>query len=299
LRAYLRGETKQGDFGIPYQLRVFADHGLKATFFIDPLFSFAIGVEPLRALVLQVNKSQQEIGLHLHPEWLTDPRCTGLPAFAGPLLSDYDRAAQQRLIGSGVDRLVEAGAGPIEGFRAGSWGANTITLEALRACGLRFDSSLNAAFGHSLPDLEGRSRYQRPVDCGAIKIFPVTHFVDGSRRGVRPLHVTACSFDEFRHVLDASVEQQRAIVVIVVHSFEFVRVGSMSRGRLTEPQRLLIRRFEKICGYLNEHKAVLRSSHFHEIRGESFDGDEFVEPIQSSRQRTIARIAQQLMSRVY
>jgi hypothetical protein len=54
-----------------------------------PLFSFGLGLQPLQQVISTIEESAQEIGLHPHREWLTDPRCAGLPTFAGPLLSRY------------------------------------------------------------------------------------------------------------------------------------------------------------------------------------------------------------------
>ena len=46
LEAYFFGGGAAG-FGLPYQLRVFHDAGLKAIFFVEPLFSFTLGAEPI------------------------------------------------------------------------------------------------------------------------------------------------------------------------------------------------------------------------------------------------------------
>lgn len=40
----------------------------------------------------------QEIGLHLHPKWLTDPRYRDLPRFVGHLLHEYSAEHQSKLI---------------------------------------------------------------------------------------------------------------------------------------------------------------------------------------------------------
>lgn len=299
IRAYFQGETREDSYGVPYQLRMLRDHGLKAVYFIEPLFSFALGLDPLRELVAQVQRHGQEVGLHLHPEWLTDTRCKNLPPFSGPLLASYSRDAQRQLIKSGLDRLREAGAGTVKAFRAGSWGANQATLDALADNGLLMDTSLNAAFQQSLPDLPNRQTLQSPTLCGRVSEFPVTHFLDGSRREIRPLHVTACSFDEFRFVVDSSIAQGRSTLVVVFHSFEFVRVSRLSRGRLTTPQRLLMRRFGQMCRYLAARGDALETCHFRDLALPDFHMPDTAAPIRSSRTRTALRIAQQALSHVY
>jgi hypothetical protein len=62
----------------------------------------------------------QEIALHLHPDWLTHPRCGDLPEFAGPLLHQYGDEAQGKLVRTGLQLPTDAGAPDICAFRAGS-----------------------------------------------------------------------------------------------------------------------------------------------------------------------------------
>ena len=299
LGAYFWGETDSTPLGLPYQLDTLRRCELKATYFVEPLFSYALGLEALQKVVFQVQMQGQEIGLHLHPEWLTDPRCRGLPGFAGPLLQTYNAEDQSTLVRAGLDRLKEAGATNPVVFRAGSWGANQETLNALAKNGLRLDTSLNAAFRQSFPDLPNRQTLQSPTQCGLVWEFPVTHFFDESRRGIRPLHVTACSFDEFRFVIDSAIAQGRSTLVVVFHSFEFVRVAGLTQGRFATPQRLLARRFERLCQYLAAHNDVLETSHFRDIRIPDLDLQSNAAPIRSSLARTMLRNAQQALSHVY
>ncbi len=299
IQTYLNGETREASYGIPFQLRVLREHGLKATYFIDAMFSMALGIAPLRELISQVQQNEQEVGLHLHPEWLTDPRCKNLPQFCGPLITDYTQNDQNHLIKVGLNRLHEAGANQVSVFRAGSWGANQITLNALANVGLLMDSSLNASYQESLPEIPDRQTLQIPTVYNGVTEFPVTQFLDGSIRGSRPLHVAACSFDEFRFVFEAALEQERAMLVVVFHSFEFVRVKRIPRGRLTSPQRLIIRRFEQICDYLKTHSDKFETCHFGDTRISIPDMRNNVTPIRSSRTRTAWRNAQQLVSHFY
>ena len=72
--------------GLPYRLETLRRHGLRATYFVDSLFSRCLGARLLDDAVSTIAGAGQEIGLHLHPKWFTDPRCWSLPKFAGPLL---------------------------------------------------------------------------------------------------------------------------------------------------------------------------------------------------------------------
>ena len=296
--AYFWGGEARDRRGLPYQLETLARHGLKATYFVDPLFSRCLGAPLLGEVVGAIAGAGQEIGLHLHPEWLTDPRCRDLPEFAGPLLHQYDAEAQGQLVRAGLRILSDAGASAICAFRAGTWGANLVTLRALAAAGIRFDSSLNAYTAASFPDLTDRSAWLQPRSLEGVWEFPVTFFVDRPPKGTRPLHVTACTFSELALALEHAHAQGWFSVVIVFHCFEFVRVAELGRpGGRVGPQRLLARRFERLCRYLSRHRDRFQTSSFAELGsvpatpiGQS--------PARSNRVRTLTRQASQLLSRV-
>src|SRR5262249_10139444 len=154
-----------------------------------------------------------------------------------------------------LDRLAQAGATSIDSFRAGSWGADTRTLRALRRAGLRFDSSLNACYAASLSDLHGRGDLLQPARIEGLWEFPLTNFIDRPPSGRRELQICGCSFREIRHVLESAYAQRWGSLVIVTHSFEFVRVGRLKQSSAAiGPMRLLGSRFEALCAYLSVHR---------------------------------------------
>ncbi len=301
LNFYFQGGDGPDARGLPYQLRILAAHGLKATYFVDPLFSFALGIGPLREVVAGLRDGGQELGLHLHPEWLSDPRCAGLPAFSGPLLHRYDPGDQQALVRAGLARLVEAGTPPVTAFRAGSWGASRATIAALADNGIRFDSSLNARFSASFPDFDAvaRESLTQPFLLEGVWEFPVTNFVDRPPSGWRPLHVCATSFDEMRMVLEHAHDNDWYSVMFVLHSFEFVRVDRISMEKAATPQRLLANRFERLCRYLSDNPDRYRTCHFADVDESEIPRKAPPTAAVSSRVRTTLRQFQQLASRVY
>jgi hypothetical protein len=296
--AYFWGGEGRDRRGLPYQLETLGRHGLKATYFVDPLFSRCLGAPLLGEVVGAIAGAGQEIGLHLHPEWLTDPRCRDLPGFAGPLLHQYGAEAQGHLVRAGLQILSDAGAPAICSFRAGTWGANLATLRALASAGIRFDSSLNAYTGASFPDLADRAAWLQPRSLEGVWEFPVTFIVDRPPKGTRPLHVTACSFSELALALEHAYAQGWFSVVIVFHCFEFVRVAALGRaGGRVGPQRLLARRFERLCRYLSRHRDRFQTSSFAEL-GSVPAAPAGQSPARSNRVRTLTRQASQLLSRV-
>jgi hypothetical protein len=219
--------------------------------------------------------------------------------FRGPYIRDYEEAVQFDLIGRSLARVAAAGAAPVVSFRAGSWGANMATLRALERHGIRFDSSLNACYETSLPDLPTRKDVLQPAFVEGLWEFPLTNFIDRPPSGHRELQVCACSFSEFKRVLEAAYAEGWEYVVIVTHSFEFVRIDKLAgKPGSVGPMRLLGQRFQALCRYLAEHSDRFRTVTFRDVSPEAA---ERVQPhaIVSNRARTLARSACQLLSMFY
>jgi len=300
IECYFWGGESHPKLGLPFQLETLRAFGLRGTFFVDPLFSFALGLPVLARVVSAIKDAGQEVGLHLHPEWLTDPRMPFKHDFHGPYLRDYQEAVQSDLIRRALDRLAAAGAVEVSSFRAGSWGANMATLRALKRHGIRFDSSLNACYAASLPDLPTRTALLQPAVIEDVWEFPLTHFIDRPPAGRRELQICACSQREFSHVLEAAYAEGWDYVVIVTHSFEFVRVGNLGQKTgSVGPMRLLGQRFETLCRYLARHGDRFRTITFHDAAPALAAPPIQRQPIQSTRARTIARSAEQLVSMIY
>ncbi len=217
------------------------------------------------------------------------------------MLHGYSESAQARLVRAGIERLHDAGADGICAFRAGGWAASLATLRALEQNGIVYDSSLNAAFSASFPDMDEsvRNAFTQPVRLGGIWEFPVTSFIDRPPAGRRPLHVCAASLSEFRTVLEHAFEHDWFAVVIVLHSFEFVRVNRIASGSEPASQRLLVDRFERLCTYLSENADRFETSTFSGLREDALPETEQPLVATSSRTRTVMRQIQQLASVFY
>src|ERR1017187_6023525 len=66
------GKIDGEEVGLNYQLRMFAEHGLKATFMVESLFSGCpeVGLDPLKGIVSGILAGGHEVQLHLHTEWV-------------------------------------------------------------------------------------------------------------------------------------------------------------------------------------------------------------------------------------
>jgi len=255
--SYILGTTPQGGFGIPFQARLLAGHGLTGVFFVEPLFSARFGAAPLQEIVGILNEHGQEVQLHLHTEWVDEARQPLLPAIQGKrqFLRQFSRPEQRCLLDEGRTRLAGAGAAEVNAFRAGSFGFNAETLDALRDIGMPFDSSYNAVLmGPTSGVAPGRLLFDVHHEHGVIE-YPMTVYRDGLG-GYRHLQLGACSSREIETVLWQAAETGHRAAVMLSHGFELL---SPSKRRV-DP--VVLRRFERLCAFLDRHRDTFRTRGF-------------------------------------
>lgn len=267
--------------GLSWQLRLLGEHELKACFFVDPMPALVHGIAPVRAMVEPVLAAGQEVQLHLHPFWAS------LAAGTAPVweLTGLAAGEQQALIETARALLIEAGAPPPVAFRAGSFGADAATLEALAAAGIRYDSSHDGCehpHPSALPLDAGRIA---PVRLGDVVELPVGLIEERPGR-LRHLQICAVSGDEIERALEHAAANAHPLTVLVGHSFELA-----SRDGL-RPNRLVRRRFERICRFLADRRATLPTVHCTDLGGLPLGAE--ARPLPPRRLRTAARMAQQL-----
>ena len=243
-----------GGVGLAWQLAILKRHGLKATFFVDPMPALVWGLAPFARIVAAVLAGGQEVQLHCHPQWAG--AAIGDRGRHGTFeLIDLSETAQRDLLAQARDLLVAAGAPAPIAFRAGSYGANDATLAALAGLGIAYDSSHNGA-AHPWPSAIALPPAQiAPVARGGVIEVPVT--VIEERAGVlRNFQICALSSAEMAAAIDHGSRAGHAACVIVGHSFELAtRAG-------TAPNAVHVRRFEALCRLLADRRAVAPTVHF-------------------------------------
>lgn len=263
--------------GIGYQLDRLTANGLKACFFVDPMPALVYGIEPIRRMIEPILEAGQEVQLHVHPCW-ADP---ANPVFE---LTGLDRQTQIDLIRTARDLLVEAGAPSPIAFRSGSYAADLATLEALARLGIRYDSSHNGSH-HPWPSaLPLDPRLTAPVLVEGVVEVPVTH-IEQRPGSLRHLQICAVSFEEMRAALIHAAGNGHPAVTIVGHSFELAARG----GR--RPNPVLVRRFEKLCGFLAAERERMPTAFFSDLADLPLDAE--AAPLRSGALRTAARMAEQ------
>ncbi|HEX2764756.1 MAG TPA: polysaccharide deacetylase [Allosphingosinicella sp.] len=271
--------------GVPWQLQRLDEHGLKAVFFVDPMPALVYGIEPIRRMVEPILAAGQEVQLHLHPVWASV--ASGKPEGEKFELTCFDAAGQLDLVRTARDLLVEAGAPQPVAFRSGSYAVDAATLAALKALGLRYDSSHNGSYAPDPSALPLERDLIAPVAIDGIIELPVTQIEDSGGR-LRHVQLCALSSDEIEACLLHAAREGHPAVVLVTHGFELAsRDGKRANGALCG-------RFERLCAFLENHSETLPTAHFSGL-GDLVIGAE-ARPLPASRLRRTRRLAEQAWS---
>ncbi|WP_315760904.1 polysaccharide deacetylase [Sphingomonas sp. Y38-1Y] len=273
--------------GVGYQLRMLAEHGLKACFFVDPMPAAVHSVDVVKRIVDPILVAGQEVQLHLHPNWQGAAAGDGGAAHGVFELVDLPRPEQQALLAQAAEWLVAAGCEAPVAFRAGSYAANDDTIDALAALGFTYDSSHNGS-AHPWPSGLSLSATQiAPVSHRGLIECPVTLIEEAPGR-LRHFQICALSVAEMRAALDHAAAADHAAVTIVSHGFELATRSGTSANAVH------VRRFEALCAMLAERRAVLPTAWYRDrpaLRLEQND-----RPLGADRLRTARRRAEQLWS---
>ena len=255
---FIFGACGRGDYGISYQLRALAERGLKAVFFVDAFAGVTMGRRALARVVEPILNAGQDVQLHIHPEWLDDFPHSPVDGACGQYMWQFTRDQQRVLIEIGCEQLVAVGAPRPTAFRAGNFGADKSTLEALAACGIRFDSSFNGGIrgGASRIDLP-RARLD-PVRFGDVVELPVTVIRDRAE-GYRHAQLCALSAWEMRAALGHAARSGQRLFTALLHSFEL-----LARSR-AQPNGTHVRRFHALLDHLAAHPAKFATRHIADL----------------------------------
>ncbi len=242
------GRVGDAAWGIDWQMDVLDAHGLRGVFFIDPLPALVFGADILPPVVEQVVARGHEAQLHLHTEWLRWIAHSPVGGRQGRCLGNFALADQVTLLRLARDLLEAAGAPRPIAFRAGNYGADTRTVEALDRLRFAWDSSANPAAPDDASRLAADIRGNAPRAFGDLVELPVSTIHDRPGR-LRPAQVCALSAREMRAALAHAAGGDEPFVV-VTHSFEML---SRDRGR---PNGLAIDRFRRLCATVAAHPGL-------------------------------------------
>lgn len=290
------GVTREGEYGIRYQMDALEAEGLKGVFFIEALHALKFGGRYLREMVDAVQRRGHEAALHIHAEWLRWLDEHPLGGLNSQVLQRFSPSQQQWIVTRSAQLLRECGVSRIASFRAGNYGADRHTLRALAAEGVAFDSSYNVVFLGPQCGIEADGPMTSPQWMEGVVEVPIT-FIQDYPRHYRPMQITAASFGEMRAALDRAQERGFPSFVFVSHGFELIRRRTnVPDGAL--PDSIVRRRFDQLVKYLGRNKDRYQVTTFAETTPERLLTRAVDEsPVRGSPWRTSGRIFQQLLRR--
>jgi hypothetical protein len=289
------GATTQGEFGVRYQLARLNDHGLRATYFVEPLHAAAVGEKWLAETVGMIVRAGQDVQMHAHTEWLSDARDPALPPQYQQFIRQFSFPDQVRILAWAKQRLESCGAAKIVAFRAGSFGANLDTLRALSTIGVPIDSSHNRCYlgGPCMIDTRPALYQRRSLD--GIEEYPMTVFLDYPGH-FRPAQLAACSSAEIERLLMQAWNRGWASFVMLWHGAELLQPDFNPNGP-GQPSGIVVRRFERLCRFLAENDDKFVTLRFSDAVSGGAETDVPPAPLNSSPLLTAHRMVEQLVGR--
>lgn len=260
-KSYVYGPTSEGNFALPGTLSILEEYNLPAVFFVEPLFSEKFGIEPLKEIIGLLQEKNQEIQLHMHPEWVDEAGNRLLQGVTKkiPNMTYCTKEQQIQLIRWGITRMAEAGAEGITAFRAGGFCANRATLHAVAENNLVFDTSYNLSGPMGVADMATNELLNHPRYIDNVYEYPVSVIKDPIRGNYRNVQINALSLAELINYLEIAFEQKWDSVVVVTHNFEL-----LSRDK-TRVDKIVRKRFERFCQYLDKNRDRFNVRGFHDL----------------------------------
>lgn len=293
---YIYGTTREGNFGLPFQMDVLNAHRLKAVFFVESLFACVVGLDPLRKIVGMIQERGHEVQLHMHTEWLAQMRASILPGRTGQNLRDFCVDEQTQLIARGIDNLRACDVRQLYAFRAGNYGANFDTLRALARNGILYDTSYNACYLHTSCDMQTPELLLQPQRLHGVHEFPIAFFRDYPGH-YRHAQLCACSIQELENALLRAWKHGWYAFVLVSHSFELLQRRSRL-GKSVRRDRMVSTRFERLCRFLADHRDKFCTTGFADLFPSTIPPPCRSQPLCSSMYQTIKRVGEQLIAKV-
>lgn len=283
------GTHRGGAHGLGFQLDTLSRHGLKAVCFVEVLNALSIGPDYLRRTVDIVRTAGHEVQLHLHPEWLAVMDSPPVP-HRGPNMKDYTQDEQAALIEAGLEQLRGCGVDQVIAFRAGNYGADRATLRALALAGLKYDSSYNYCYLDSDCGIDTDGPLLQPASMEGVTEVPISFFEDFPGHA-RHAQICAVSYGETRAAIKQSAARGWETFVLVSHGFELLNAAR------SKPNPLLLRRFDRLCRFLQANEAEYPTAGFEDLRITGAGGTDT--PLTSNPARTGLRVFEQALGRLW
>lgn len=230
-----------GNFGIARIMDVLEEHQAHGTFFLNVYEMAKRGEEVVRSAARLIHERGHDLELHTHPR----------PMFDVYGMDQAPIKQQQSILEKGI-ALIEGWTGKkVVAHRAGAFAANTDTVRAVAAAGLRADCSLSAGSHVPVPLVAelGASNAAQRVE--GVWEIPATCFDQvrfGPWHSRRILDIEGCSLPEIKRIVRWAVRNRLPTVCILMHSFSLSRHG--------KPNHRVVRRLSALLAWLREQGGI-------------------------------------------
>ena len=266
-RLGMMGEYGSRRLGIPLICEILERSSLEATFFVEP-FNDELGwpgeTEPA---VRYLAEHGQDIQLHVHPNhYHYGEHRAGRPHPMTDQIADLPEEKQAELMNKGAEMLEQWGGTRPIAFRAGNMGASEETLQAMKAAGLWIDSSYTFPYVGGQCRFREKERYNGAKWYGDILEVALSAYLQPRFPGLypsKPVDLMGSSFEECRDAVEMMCDAGGDAVVIL-HSFSLFKVRD-KQYREGKPNRVVIRRFEKFCRWLDANRGKYPPRTFTEL----------------------------------
>lgn len=196
---------------MPLIARKLEEYGLKGTFFVSPYHPAGKAFEQqmLKNLHLLLSLGQ-DLQLHTHAETFDLSR---------PYLNQYTREEKKRILATGIDNLVRAGAPPPIAHRAGGFSIDEETLELLPGFGIHIDASLFPLWASCkvpVPDVDLNRFFKRgPIFELPVTLIRMVPFL--GYRGMTPLGLDTTTWGQQEAALRQAADRGLPVVTVLLH----------------------------------------------------------------------------------
>jgi len=233
------GKINGVEYGVPKFIDLLKFHGMKATFFVD-VYTKKTEYEPeFKKICLKLIELGHDVQLHTHPDGMFDPKRGAM--------KDYSLSEQIEIIAKGKQLFKKwFGYGPSL-HRAGDWGANLDTLEALKFNDILTDSSMFYGWPNCLLNEDSYAKNKMVRQEGMLQI-PASVYqcvTLGLFKPYRLISTDGNSFTETWSMIELLRKKQVPVINLVYHSFSFLKWNKertsyrVAKNRLNKFDRLL------------------------------------------------------------
>jgi hypothetical protein len=254
IRVWGRFANQKHELGIGLIMSELEAQGFCGTFYTEVFGSHHFGKGGLREVVRAIVARGHDVQLHTHPiQRVADWRTRGEPP-APDDIAAYDLDRQVELLREGVAILEECGApkGSVLSFRAGNFGANNVTWDAMARAGIVLSSNYNPCYfqKNCAMRTDGAPGLFAVPGVRGVWELPIANFKESS--GYRHVQITAVSLAEMKSYLVEAHARGIHEVCVVTHSFEFCHIDDPAR-RVGRPNLVNTLRLRGLCRFLARH----------------------------------------------